>query len=295
MGTSAIRFFAEMMYNGSMIVGNDISNYQGTIDWPTYKNNTNFVIIKASEGTSYIDTWFGGYRQQARNLGIPCGFYHFCRPDLGNSPQSEAQFFVNLMNGDPLREGEVLALDFEVNFVDAVNWCKQWLDYVTDKLKTKPFIYLNQSQTKGFNWKPVVDAGYGLWLASYQADGVGETGAWPFMAMQQTSSSQQVPGIQGNVDRDVFFGDIIAFKKYGYHASIPTPPPQPPTPPAPPEPPPTPPSPPSTQPVTDYKSYLQMIKDGLDGKLGWKIAWYTSLFPDARISQIRQILKNSGV
>jgi hypothetical protein len=41
--------------------------------------------------------------------------------------------------------------------------------------------------------------------------------------MQQWTNKQQVPGIQGNVDGNVFFGDVTAFKKYGYKAPVPTP------------------------------------------------------------------------
>ena len=111
-----------------------------------------------------------------------------------------------------------------------VEWCKQWLDTVSSKLNgIKPLIYLNQSLTGGNNWKPVVDAGYGLWLASYTYDptkNTGDTGAWPFMAMQQWTDKQTVPGISGVVDGDVFFGDATAFKAYGYHKAVtPTPPP----------------------------------------------------------------------
>ena len=221
-----------------MIVGQDISVFQGQVNWNTYKNNTNFVICKASEGSSYIDGWFGNNRTQARLAGLPLGYYHFARPDLGNSPQAEAQFFCNLLDGDPIREGEIIALDFEVTYNDCVNWCKQWLDYVSQHFGgMKPLIYLNQSVASNFDWTPVVNAGYGLWLASYQADGVGNTGKWPSMAMQQTTSTQQVPGIVGNVDRDIFFGDVNQFKAYGYKKPVIVPP--------------TPPTPPTAQPGTN--------------------------------------------
>ena len=207
------------------MVGNDISEFQGSIDWPTYKNNTNFVIIKAGEGNGYIDGWFGNNRSEARSLGLPRGFYHFARPDLGNTPEAEAQFFVNLLNGQPLQEGEMLCLDYEVNYHDPVGWCKMWLDIVYGLTTVKPLVYINQSTATNNDWSPVVDAGYGLWLASYQADGTGETGKWPQMAMQQTGSTEQVPGIVGNVDRDVFFGDVEQFKAYGLKPVVPPTPP----------------------------------------------------------------------
>lgn len=213
-----------------MIIGNDVSVFQDQIDFGVYKNNSNFLIAKATEGTSYIDGWYGYNRTQARLAGLPFGSYHFARPDLGNSAEAEAKHFCNVIDGDPIKEGETLFLDFEVTYTDCVNWCKIWLDYVSNHFGVKPLIYLNQSQIKQFDWLPIVQGGYGLWLASYQADGVGDTGPWKLMAFQQTSSTQQVPGISGNVDRDVFFGDATQFKAYGYKKPVPTPP-VPPTPP----------------------------------------------------------------
>lgn len=204
-----------------MIVGNDISNYQGEVDWGTYKDNTNFVIIKASEGIRYIDTWLGNNRQKARDLNLPRGYYHFARPDYGNSAIDEARYFVDLMDGQPLQEGEVLALDYEVHYADPVTWCKTWLDFVSQRYGgMKPLLYLNQSLATSYDWSPVVDAGYGLWLASYTFDpniNTGETGKWPFMALQQWSDKQLVPGIEGDTDGDVFFGTAEQFKAYGYH------------------------------------------------------------------------------
>jgi GH25 family lysozyme M1 (1,4-beta-N-acetylmuramidase) len=204
-----------------MITGQDISEFQGQIDFGVYKNNTNFVICKVSEGVGYIDSWFGYNRTQARLMGIPLGYYHFARPDLGNSPQTEATFFCNLLDGDPIKEGEVICLDFEVTFTDCVSWCKQWLDAVSAHFGgMKPLIYLDQFRTQGFDWTPVVNAGYGLWLASYNPQGQGQTGKWTSMAMQQWTSSQKVPGIAGNCDGDWFFGDVNQFKAYGYKKPV---------------------------------------------------------------------------
>ncbi|MGH2611571.1 MAG: glycoside hydrolase family 25 protein [Rhabdochlamydiaceae bacterium] len=211
------------------IVGNDISGIgQGVIDWAIYKNNTNFVLIKASEGNGVIDNEFGNNRQQARDANLPRGFYHFARPDLNNSPQQEAEYFWNLIDGQPIQEGEVLALDYEVTYGDCVHWCKEWLDLVSAHFNgIKPLIYLNQGLAKNYDWSPVVNAGYGLWIASYTGspeNNNAETGKWEFAAIQQWTDKQIVPGIGMPVDGDVFFGDAEQFKAYGYQSPTPTPP-----------------------------------------------------------------------
>jgi GH25 family lysozyme M1 (1,4-beta-N-acetylmuramidase) len=193
-------------------LGNDIAKYQGDVDYDTYKNNSQFVICKATEGVGYIDTKFKRNQTEARRVGLLLGYYHFCRPDLGNAPEAEANYFLGVVG--ELKENELIALDYECanQKQTDVTWCKTWLDTVQTKTGVKPFIYLNQSQMK-FNWKSVIDAGYGLWLASYTFDpnkNTGNTGDFKSMAMQQWTDKQTVPGITGSVDGNVFFGSLTS-------------------------------------------------------------------------------------
>lgn len=211
------------------ILGNDVASYQGDINYDTYKNNSNFIIIKTSEGTGFKDPKFSRNQSEARRVGIGLGYYHFARPDLNANAEVEADYFLSVIG--EIRSGEVLVLDYEPNWGgDAAGWCKKWLDRVYSKKGCRPLIYLNQSQLKSINWKQVSDAGYGLWVAAYTYDpNVNNyvTGSFAFAAMQQWTNKQQVPGISGNVDGNVFFGDIATFKKYGYKP--PVTPPVPPT------------------------------------------------------------------
>lgn len=211
-----------------MLVGNDISNAQGAIDWATYSKNTHFVIMKATEGIGYIDSWFGNNRIQARNYNLLLGYYHFARPDLGNTAINEADYFLKVLSGDPIRIGEIVVLDFEVSYAgDVVGWCKAWLNHVSSQLNgIKPLIYLNQSLIKSYDWSSVVNAGYGLWVADYTYDPNmfdATISPWGTAALQQWTDKQEVPGISGDVDGDCFFGNGEAFKKYGYQLPI-TPP-----------------------------------------------------------------------
>jgi GH25 family lysozyme M1 (1,4-beta-N-acetylmuramidase) len=208
------------------IVGNDISEFQNNTNWDTYKNNTNFVIIRATVGTARVDKNFVSNRTEARARGIPLGFYHYAYPQY-NTPEAEADYVRSVM-GD-IRDGELIALDYEESWSgNVVDFCKRFLDKLSSSLNGyKPLIYLNQSLIKGYDWTPVVNGGYGLWVAAYTYDPNKNnfvTGAWKFAAMQQWTSSQQVPGLVGNVDGDVFFGDVATFKKYGYHSPVVVPP-----------------------------------------------------------------------
>lgn len=222
-----------------MIVGNDIASFQGDINWDTYKNNSHFVIIKATEGNGLVDNKFSRNQSEARRVGIPLGYYHFARPDLGNTPEAEADYFLKVV-GAP-KDGEVFCLDYEpAGQVQAhVDWCRKFMDRVYEKIGVRCMIYLNQSQVTKFDWKKVIDGNYALWIAAYTYDPNKNnfvTGQWKSAAMQQWTNKQQVPGIPANADGDVFFGDVATFKKYGYK---------------------TPPAPTPTPPTDDFKKKIQ--------------------------------------
>ena len=201
-----------------MILGQDISKWQGDIDWDTYKSNTNFVFIKASEGNGYTDTKFLRNQSEARRCEIPVGYYHFARPDLNNAPEVEAEWFVKVCG--KLETGEFLCLDYEATWNGAViDWCLKFLEYVKGKTGVNCFVYLNQALIKKYDWASIVAGNYALWVAAYTYDPAKNdfvTGAWATAAMQQWTNKQIVPGISGEVDGNVFFGTVKTLAKYGY-------------------------------------------------------------------------------
>jgi lysozyme len=199
-----------------MIKGADISKYQGSVNFDQFKTAVDFVIVKSSEGNGYTDPQLSRNQSEARRVGLCLGYYHYCRPDLNNTADAEADWFLKVIG--TLKDGEILCLDYEVTFASGVTWCKNFLDHVYDKTGVKPIIYMDQSRMKQFDWSPVVNSGYGLWLAQYDynPDGTPAATDWPFMALRQYSNNSTFAGISGGVDGDVFYGDTATFKKYGY-------------------------------------------------------------------------------
>lgn len=244
------------------IVGNDVSEFQGTIDWNTFKDNANFAIIRSSYGDGFTDKQFFQNRNEARRVGLPHGFYHYCYPE-DNTPEAEAAWFLSQIG--TLQAGEILCLDYEEHYTgDPVAWCKTWLDVVQKATGVKPFIYLNQSLATSYDWTIVAGSDYALWIAAYTYDPTlnnFQLGKFPYASMQQWTDKQQVPGITGAVDGDVFFGDAATFQKYGY-VPVPVPPP--------PAPVPTPvPVPPAPQPVPTPPDRLGQLEAIIKSKWGW--------------------------
>jgi lysozyme len=251
------------------IKGADISSHQGTINFHSLRDNLEFVIIRSTYGNGYTDAQFTRNRDEARNVGLCVGFYHYAYPQY-NTPQDEADWLSKTVSCHP---GEILVLDFEEAYPNPVNWCKTFLDKVTSNMGFKPLIYLNQSQIKSFDWTPVINAGYGLWLAEYDnnPDGIPVSTPWGFVAMRQYSDKGTV-GTLTPLDLDVFYGTTDQFKKYGN--PTPTPPPvetppvvTPPVTPPPVEPPVTPPDT-CKEDLSACRKLVGMTKDIIYGK-GW--------------------------
>lgn len=204
-----------------MLKGIDVSYYQPNIDFTVLKSQIDFIFIRASYGVGFVDKCFISYRDSARANNIPCGFYHYAYPQY-NLPEDEARFFLQTVGA--LQENEILILDFEEKFSgDVVAWCKVFLDKVSASLNGyKPFIYLNRSTIKSYNWQSVVSAGYNLWLAAYDNDPdfIEFSTPWPTILIKQYSDAGKVDGIINNVDLNTFYGTVSEFKLYGYHENF---------------------------------------------------------------------------
>lgn len=87
-----------------MIKGIDVSSYQDN-EYAT--NGYDFVFIKATEGTSYINPKQDAQTMTARDAGLAVGFYHFLYP--GNI-LAQAEYFVEQCDS---LYGDMLVVDWE--------------------------------------------------------------------------------------------------------------------------------------------------------------------------------------
>lgn len=207
--------------------GIDISNHQGKANMDLAsvldKTKTDFVIVKATEGTTFVDAYCDKFYQIAKKKGKGLGFYHFARPE-NNTAKAEAKFFYeNTKN----YFGEAIPiLDWESSGKANVAWAKEWLDEVYRLTGVRPIIYMSESVVNAYNWKSVADANYGLWVAKYRDYGVdsnydmSNAGTepsvkyWKFYAMWQWTSSGRLTGYSKNLDCNIFYGSREAWNKY---------------------------------------------------------------------------------
>lgn len=197
-----------------MLKGIDISEHQQNIDFTKLKNQIDFIIIRSSYGNGFADKCFTNNKNLARQNAIPCGFYHYAYPQY-NSPEEEACWFLQTAN---VQKGEFLCLDFEERWSgDPVLWCKKFLDYITNSLNGyRCLIYLNLSTVRSYDWSPLINAGYGLWLADWDnnPNNPVQNTPWPKAAIRQYTARASFNGVNGNVDADIFYGDLNGLKSY---------------------------------------------------------------------------------
>ncbi|SKB48607.1 lysozyme [Lachnospiraceae bacterium] len=74
------------------IQGVDVSHYQGDISWNVLEEQgISFAYIKATEGSSYVDSCLDKNYQGIQNTGLKYGFYHFL--SLESSPEKQIENF----------------------------------------------------------------------------------------------------------------------------------------------------------------------------------------------------------
>lgn len=208
------------------IKGIDISNWQKGIN--IIPMGIDFMFCKATEGRNYTDKTCEGFITQAKNKGIPWGYYHFARE---NDAAAEAEFFYNATKGYT-KQG-IPVLDYEVwgrNSND-VAWCERFIQKFHDLTGIWCMIYISASHCKDFrnSWIPEKCS---LWVAGYPrnytdwpaADVPYNVAPWKTVTIWQFSSSLRLSGYSGNLDGDYGYIDRTGWNKIaGGGSATPTP------------------------------------------------------------------------
>lgn len=206
--------------------GIDISSWQAGIDLGSVP--CDFAIVKATEGTGYVNPDCDRAVQQCIEMGKPFGFYHYAN---GIGADAEADFFIDncagyFGKGIPCIDWESIGNSACGN----TDYLKQLVQRVIDRTGVKPLIYASASV---FPWDVAQALDCGAWVAQYadnNATGYQESpwneGAYE-CAIRQYSSCGRLDGYDGNLDLDKAYMDSDAWAKYVGAASAPAPAPAP--------------------------------------------------------------------
>ncbi|WP_274424439.1 glycoside hydrolase family 25 protein [Chelativorans sp. YIM 93263] len=199
--------------------GTDVAKYQGKVNWQHLRQaGIAFAFIKATEGGDRVDDMFHRNWREAKAAGIPRGAYHFfyfCRPAI-----EQARWFIEHVPRD--RSALPPVLDMEWNHLSPT--CRKrpapeivraemriFLNAVERHYGKRPIIYtsidfFDRNDLRRFT-------GYEFWLRSVAGHPDVKYGNHPWTFWQYTGTGI-LPGVEGNVDINVFKGGTKAWREW---------------------------------------------------------------------------------
>ncbi len=206
--------------DGKSVLGVDVSEHQGTIDWQAVKNaGMDFVILRVgyrgmTEGLLNVDATFEQNYQGAVDAGLKVGVYFFSQAVTEKEAQQEADFVLETLNGrelsypvvfdweTPIPSEELPAEDlraYNMSGEEVTSFAKAFCQRIEKKGYTA-CVYTNKHMAyNSFNLEELKE--YALWYAEYQP----APSLYYDFRIWQYSASGTVPGIEGNVDLNICF------------------------------------------------------------------------------------------
>ena len=195
--------------------GVDVSAYQGKIDWKKVKaSGIDFAIIRLGyrgyeSGKLVEDDYAKANLKGAKEAGLKVGAYFFSQALNIKETDEEIKFIMKILGDTKLEMPLVLDWEIPANTartrkMDATtltdiqrHFCGQVRD-----MGYQPMIYFNWHQSEKLYYLSDLEE-YPFWLALYQ-----DRMTYPWkVEMWQYTDKGKVPGIQGNVDLNVYMPD----------------------------------------------------------------------------------------
>ncbi len=206
---SDVRNFQVLENHKGKVIGLDVSEFQGNIDWTLVKTieedyPLEFVFIRATAGNDRVDRKFNENWLGAKENKIIRGAYHYYRPNENSLEQAELFIkTVKLKKGDLPPVLDIEKLPKEQSLKNMKLGLNRWLIAIEKHYKVKPIIYTSEKYYDDFLKDEFSD--YLFWIANYNfyREKIGDD--WLFW---QFTEKANVPGIKGNVDVNIYNGDL---------------------------------------------------------------------------------------
>jgi len=205
--------------------GVDVSSYQGKIDWQLLsEQNIQFAFIKATEGSSHVDSYFERNYAEAQKTGLRIGAYHFFSYD--SSGKTQAENFVTtvprLENALPPVVDVEFYGDKEKNLPD-VQAVHDELTVILEALElhygVRPILYATEKSYKFFLAENFTE--YDIWIRNVLTRPKLSDGRdWTFW---QYTNRERLEGYEGDeqyIDMNVFCGTQDDFDNYPLSATL---------------------------------------------------------------------------
>lgn len=197
------------------VVGVDVSNHQGEIDWERLASSgVAFAYIKATEGATFKDKSFARNWSEAARVGISRGAYHFFR--LCRSVAEQVKNVIETVPKDP--EALPPVIDAEdtgpctatLSPSDHAAILKDFLDALEQHYGRRPLVYTT-AEFDNVMLEGTGLAGERFWARSLVIPPLFRTRQW---VLWQYHNRGRRPGVKGDVDLNVFRGTRVEFQAF---------------------------------------------------------------------------------
>jgi len=206
----------------------DVSHWQGDVDFAKVKGaGTLGVIVKATEGTSYVDSNLGANLANAASAGLVCSTYHYL--SAGVDPAKQMDHYVATVTPSV---GARMVIDFEDKgaTLDELHKAVARLIEISEERALNLQITVYSGHTIKELLEDTSDVYLGnytsLWIAQYTSASSPSwpSGTWPVWSLWQWSDKGTVAGVDGSVDCNRFNGSDENLVAWLGPASVPAPP-----------------------------------------------------------------------
>ena len=159
---------AKVMYGCDMSHHQSEAVFQAALKDP----NIDFIILKATEGKTYVDPTFQNRMRAVIASGKHVGAYHYCRPENKNTVETEVENFMNTVMAAITASSDFLSkiwlfLDAEGEAIRYAGWVESFLATVSVRYRHPIGLYSSVSHLNN-QFKTIASSGrWPIWVAHY--------------------------------------------------------------------------------------------------------------------------------
>ena len=188
--------------------GIDVSKWQGTIDWAKVKAaGIEFAILRAGYGrlASQKDKCFEANYAGAKAAGLNVGAYWYSYAKTIEDVREEAEACIAVLKGKQFEMPIYFDIEEKLQFQLGKNFCSEAVKTFCTALEKAGYfagVYSSRSALQTYISTEVRQR-YTVWVAAWSNELKYEgAGMW------QYTDSGRVPGIAGNVDKNISYKDF---------------------------------------------------------------------------------------
>ena len=196
----------------TVLTGVDVSQYAGTVDWPSMKGSgIYFAFARVSDGTN-LDNSFDTNYAGIQTAGMVRGAYQFFEP--AQDPVAQANLCLSKIGS--LSPGDLPpVLDVEKTGGQSpsaiISEIQAWVTAVQQATGRTPIIYTSASFWNGSVSSSAFSMN-SLWIADWGVQCPNLPSTWSQWQFWQYSDSGSIKGVGGTFDLDEFNGDLFALQ-----------------------------------------------------------------------------------